>query len=143
MTRDELARLDDKGMAAWDEHRPDEFVALFADNFVWQDDQSPQALTTADEVREYMSAWYAAFPDMRSHVTNRVIGEDSVAAEIEFTGTNTGPMNMGGHQIPATGRSVTGHGTYFVRAENGRIVEFHAHPDAAGMMMQLGLMPAS
>jgi len=143
MTPDELARLDDKGMAAWEAHKPDEFAALFADRFVWQDDAVPEEITSAAGVRDYMSQWFTAFPDMHSVETNRVIGDDSVAVEIEFTGTNSGPLRMGGRDIPATGRSVTGHGTYFVRAENGKIVEFHTHPDTTGMMMQLGLMPAS
>jgi predicted ester cyclase len=70
-----------------------------------------------------------------------VIGDDSVAAELEFTGTNTGPLAMGGMEIPATGRSVVGRGAYFARVRNGQVVEFSSHPDAAGMMTQLGLMP--
>jgi predicted ester cyclase len=78
---------------------------------------------------------------MRASETNRVVGDDSVAAEIEFTGTNTGPLAMGGQEMPPTGRTVTGHGTYFAKAGDGRITEFHAHPDIAGMMMQLGFMP--
>lgn len=36
---------------------------------------------------------------------------------------------------------MTGRGTYFAKAKGGRITEFHAHPDVAGMMMQLGIMP--
>ena len=142
MTRDEMIALDDRGMAAWDGHDTEGFAALFADDFVYLDDSSPAPLRSKEEIRSYMEAWYTAFPDMRATETNRVIGEDSVAAEIEFTGTNTGPLAMGGQELPATGRSVTGHGTYFAKARDGRITEFHAHPDTAGMMMQLGLMPS-
>jgi steroid delta-isomerase-like uncharacterized protein len=143
MTRDEIIALDDEGMAAWDGHDPEGFVALFADDFTYTDDSVPQPLRSKDEVRAYMQAWYAAFPDMHARETNRVVGDDSLAAEIEFTGTNTGPVAMGGQEMPATGRTVTGHGTYFAKAKDGRITEFHAHPDIAGMMAQLGLMPAS
>jgi predicted ester cyclase len=69
------------------------------------------------------------------------VGDDALAAELEFNGTISGPLNMGGIELPATGRQITGHGTYFVRAEDDKITEFHAHPNAAEMMMQLGLMP--
>jgi steroid delta-isomerase-like uncharacterized protein len=143
MTRDEIQALDDRGMAAWDAHDADEFVALFADDFSYTDDGVPQPMRSKDEIRGYMQAWFTAFPDMHISGINRVIGDDSVAAELEFTGTNTGPMAMGGQEIPATGRAVTGHGTYFAKTSDGRITEFHAHPDVAGMMMQLGLMPAA
>jgi predicted ester cyclase len=66
-----------------------------------------------------------------------------VAAEIEFVGTNSGPLQLapGAPPIPATGKKVNGKGTYFVRFKDGKAVEVHSYPDAAGMMMQLGLMP--
>ena len=50
-------------------------------------------------------------------------------------------MAIGGTQLPPTGKTVVGHGAYFVRVYADKIVEFHAHPDAAGLMTQLGLMP--
>ena len=142
MTRDEIIALDERGMAAWDNHDADGFATLFADSFVYTDDTMPEPLTSQEAVRDYMRAWYTAFPDMRVRETNRVVDEDSLAAEVEFTGTNTGPLSRGAQEMPPTGRPVTGHGTYFARVRDGRITEFHAHPDAAGMMMQLGMMPA-
>lgn len=72
---------------------------------------------------------------------NRIVSDDAVAAEVEFTGTNTGPMMMGGREIPPTGRIVAGKGPCFARAANGKIVEFNSYPDIAGMMMRLGFMP--
>jgi predicted ester cyclase len=73
--------------------------------------------------------------------TNRVVSDDAVASEVEFTGTNTGPMMMAGKEVPPTGKSVRGTGTYFARVRDGKIVEFNSHPDVANMMMQLGFMP--
>ena len=143
MTRDEIIALDDRGMTAWDAHDTDTFTSLFADDFEYVDDGLPTPMRSVEEIREYMEAWYRAFPDMRARELNRVVDEDSVAAEVEFTGTNSGPLSMGGMEIPATGRSVKAKGTYFAKARDGRITEFHAHPDLAGMMMQLGLMPST
>jgi predicted ester cyclase len=73
------------------------------------------------------------------------VTENYVAAELDFEGTNTGALQLasGAPAIPATGRKVIGKGTYFVRFENGKPVEVHSYPDAAGMMMQLGLMPGA
>jgi steroid delta-isomerase-like uncharacterized protein len=140
MSNEDLERIDELGMAAWDNHKPEAFVDLFGDEFVWRDVTVPEPMRTSDEAMAHMQSWFTAFPDMRVRTTNRVIGQDSIAAEIEFTGTNTGPLAMGGMQIPATGKSVVGHGAYFVRVADGKVVEFSSHPDAAGMMAQLGLM---
>jgi hypothetical protein len=78
---------------------------------------------------------------MQVKVIDRVVGDDAVAGEVEFTGTNTGPIEMGGMKIPATHKTVAGRGSYIARVRDGKIVEFSTHPDIAGMMMQLGLMP--
>ena len=94
-------------------------------------------------IRPYLQGWFTAFPHMSSRSKNRVVSEDQVAAEVEFTGTNSGPMQMapGAPAIPATGRKVTGQGVYFLRIQNGKVVAVHSYPNVAGLMMQLGLIP--
>jgi steroid delta-isomerase-like uncharacterized protein len=141
VSRQDLERIDDQGIAAWDQHDPEGFVALLADGFVWRDSTMPEPMRNTGEAQQYVQSWLTAFPDMHITRTNRVVGDDSVAAELEFTGTNSGPLVMGGQEIPATGRQIKAHGTYFARIESGRIVEFSTHPDVAEMMTQLGLMP--
>jgi predicted ester cyclase len=69
---------------------------MFADNFVYTDDTIQGTMTSLDQVREYMSGWFTAFPDMKVEEQTRVVGDDAVAAEVEFTGTNSGPLSMGG-----------------------------------------------
>ena len=137
----ENEELDDRGMKAWDDGDPRAFADMFAESFVVTDVSTPEPITTRDGVLAYAQAWFTAFPDMRLTQTRRIVTEDAVASEVEFTGTNTGPMMMGDKEIPPTGKAVTGRGAYFVKIENGRATEFHAYPDVAGLMMQLGFMP--
>jgi steroid delta-isomerase-like uncharacterized protein len=142
MGKEELERLDDEGIAAWDSHDSEGFANLFADDFVLNDIGSPEPIRGREGLLAYTNAWFSAFPDMTVKRTNRVVSDDAVAAELEFTGTNTGPMMMGGKEIPPTGKMVKGRGTYFVRVRDGKVAEFNSYPDLAGMMMQLGFMPA-
>jgi SnoaL-like polyketide cyclase len=88
----------------------------------------PELIRTREAATEYVQAWFTAFPDMRVRRTNRVIGEDSVAGEIEFTGTNTGPLSMGGRQLPPTGKSVVGIGAYFVKVKDGKVTGVQRSP---------------
>ena len=74
---------------------------------------SPEPITTKDAARAYAQASFTAFPDMSVKQMNRVVGEDSVAAELQFSGTNTRPMMMAGKEIPPTCKAVVGKGTYF------------------------------
>ena len=81
---------------------------------------------------------------MNIKVKNRVATEDQVADELEFSGTDKGPIQgpPGTPPLPATGKRVTGaKGTYFGRIRDGKVVEVHTYPDMAGLLMQLGLMP--
>jgi steroid delta-isomerase-like uncharacterized protein len=134
-------KYDEEEIAAWNAHDVERALAVFPDNVVWLDTGSPQAMNK-DAIRQYLQGWFSAFPDIKITVTNRVVTEDQVAAELDFTGTNSGPLQLGpGATIPATGRTVHGKGTYFVRYQDGKPVEVHSYPDLAGMMMQLGLMP--
>ncbi len=141
MSREELERIDDAGMSAWDAHDADAFVGLLADDFVWHDWTQPEPIRDKEAARRYFESWATAFPDMSTKQVSRVVGDDAVAAEIEFQGTNSGPMVMGGNEIPPTNRTVTGRGSYISRFRDGKIVEFRSCPDIAGMMMQLGFMP--
>jgi predicted ester cyclase len=141
MDRAELERIDDEGIESWDRHDPDGFAAMFADGFTLEDWTVPEPIRDRDGVRGYVQAWMTAFPDFSIKRFDRVIDGNTVAAEINFTGTNSGPMAMGGMEMPATNKPVQGRGTYFARVnDEGKIVEFRAHPDAAGIMMQLGMM---
>lgn len=141
MSKQDLERLDDQGMSAWDSHDADAFVSLFADDFTWVDWTLPEPIRDRAGAKKYFNGWTTAFPDMRVKTVSRVVGDDAIAAEIEFMGTNTGPMAMGGNEIPPTNKAVTGRGSYIARVQGGRIVEFRSHPDVAGLMMQLGFMP--
>jgi steroid delta-isomerase-like uncharacterized protein len=136
-------KLDEEEIAAWNAHDVERALAIFPDNVKWQDVSSPQPFNNKDGIRQYLQGWFSAFPDIKITVTNRVITEEYVAAELDFVGTNSGALQMapGAPAIPATGRKVSGKGTYFVRFKNGQAVEVHSYPDVAGMMMQLGLMP--
>jgi steroid delta-isomerase-like uncharacterized protein len=143
MSVQENIRLDEEFIAAWNAHDADRAVAQLSDDVVWQDVGNPEPMRGKAAARQFIQSWFSAFPDLKAVVKNRVVSEDQVAAETEFSGTNSGPLQMapGAPAIPATGKKVTGKGTYFVRIQNGKAVEVHSYPDAAGLMMQLGLIP--
>ncbi len=142
MTRAELIAIDEAGLAAWSNHDPAGFGELLADDVLWYDTGLPEPFQGKEAALAYMGGWLTAFPDMTVRRTFRVVGDDAVGVALEFDGTNTGPMGLpDGSQLPPTGRAVKGaKGAYFARVSGGKIVEFRSHPDAAGLMAQLGLM---
>lgn len=140
MSRQDVERLDDRGIAAWEEHDAEAFVALLAEEFVWNDWTLPEPIRDRAGAVAYFQSWMTAFPDMLVKQTGRVVSDDAVAGELEFHGTNTGPIAMGGVTIPPTGKIVAGRGSYVARVRAGKVVEFSTHPDVAGLLMQLGIL---
>jgi steroid delta-isomerase-like uncharacterized protein len=142
MSVQENIRLDDEFLASWDSHDVDRGLAILSDDVVWIDVGSPEPMRGKAAARPYLQAWYTAFPDLKSKVKDRVVTDDRVATEIEFSGTNTGSLQFSpsAPAMPPTGKHVQGKGTYFLRIRAGKIVELHTFPDTMGMMMQLGMM---
>jgi steroid delta-isomerase-like uncharacterized protein len=142
MSIQENERIAEAFVASWGSHDAGQTVAFLAEGATWLDVTG--SLLDRSAMRAYVQGWDDALPDLSARVVGKVASEDQVAAEIEFTGTNTGPMQMGAGApaMPPTGKSVRGKGTFFARIRDGKIVELHTYPDLAGVMMQLGTAPA-
>ena len=129
--------------SAWNARDVDRAVALLSDDIVWEDVASPEPMRGKDMSRQHIQSRFTAAPDLKTTIMNQVITEDQVAAEVEFSGTHTGPMQIvafGAPSIPATGKTFTGMAAFFVRVHNGKAVEVHTYRDINGLMRQIGLI---
>src|SRR5437870_1508496 len=122
MPKAELDQLAKDALAAWNNHDADAWVNLFADQFTWHDWSLPEPIRDKEGVRSYFSEWMRAFPDLKSRETRRIVGEDALAIEVEWTATNSGPLAMGDRELPPTNKKVTGRGSHFARVRDGKIV---------------------
>lgn len=94
--------------------------------------------TNVQEGTQNARQWKAAFPDATGRIENLVQSGNKAAAEIIWTGTNSGSMNG----MPATGKQVTVRAAAFLTEEGGQIKRVNHYLDIAGMMAQLGVSPA-
>ena len=109
---------------------------LFAPNFVDHDPSNP--LPGLDGVRQLVSMYRGAFPDLRLTIEDEITEGDRVVTRFTGRGTHKGPL-IG---IPPTGKRVTITAIDILRFENGRIAEHWGNQDLLGMMQQLGVIPA-
>jgi predicted ester cyclase len=86
----------------------------------------------------FAKAFYAAFPDMRHDVELSVADEDSVAVRFVIRGTSKAPF----FGIPATGKPVTVCANVILRVRDGKVTELFGAFDEAGLLRQLGVLPA-
>lgn len=110
---------------------------LVVDDFVEQNPlpgQGPGRAGLADVLTRIV----AGFPDLHWTIHETVVEGDRIMAYSSWTATHNGEF-LG---IPATGRPVTVEAWTLDRYRNGQMVESRILMDVAGLLMQLGVLPA-
>ena len=83
-----------------------------------------------------------AFSDASTEITAVHAGEDFTIVEFIGRGTHDGPMIRPGGVVPPPGRSLETRFCEVLDIRDGKITGARSYFDLAGMMVQLGLMPA-
>ncbi len=116
---------------------------LYTDDFrlnaLWENTSLGRS-GTADrqEARGTIARWLDGFPDMHVTVEEQIAEGDYVASRHVAVGTQSKPF-MG---IPNTGKRGAVSGITINRIAGDKVAETWTCWDAAGMMMQLGIIPA-
>jgi steroid delta-isomerase-like uncharacterized protein len=88
-------------------------------------------------VREWISGYRSAFPDLHVTIEKQVADGDQVATRWTTRGTHRGEL----WGIAPSGRRFTITGVTVDRFVDGRIAESEESWDALGMLQQLGVIP--
>lgn len=140
MTPNEMLKLHEQVVDAWNRHDPKKFISLLDENIVLYDTSIPTPVKGKAQAEQYFNNWVRAFPDFKMKTVNTVIAGDDIAAEIECTGTHKGPLKIGDQpEIPATNRQGKVRMCFFAKVKGEKTLEVRCYPDVAGMMIQLGL----
>ncbi len=101
----------------------------------------PEPINGREAVQKHMAGNWESFPDSRVKLVNRIESGEWLADQMEWTGTNTGPIEIPGQPpIPATGKKATGSAVAIVRTAEGKITELRVYYDNLGMLAQIGLL---
>jgi len=112
-----------------------------ADQIVAPDYVDHDAITSKtgpEGVREEVSLFRNAFPDLIFAIEDVITEGDKVVTRISATGTHKGDLAG----IPATGRRGAITGIVITRYESGKAAEAWVHFDFLGLYRQLGAIPA-
>jgi steroid delta-isomerase-like uncharacterized protein len=121
--------LNKKNLAAADEIVAEDFVEL---------DPLPGQEQGREGLKQILSVFFAAFPDLRWTIEEQIDEGDKVVSRFTWRGTHKGEF-LG---ISPTGGQVTVKGVVIDRVVEGQFVESRILMDNLGMMQQLGVIPA-
>lgn len=142
MTTHDLERLARDSIDAFNRDDWGRLRELVADDYLYEETGTGQVTRGGDELIAALTAWKTAVPDATGEVTRVLADGTTTAVEVLWTGTQTGPMDMGGSEFPASGRPFRTWATMWSRWEDGRAVEERHHMDVLGMLTQIGALPA-
>ena len=112
----------------------DEF---FAPDYV-EHDEMPGVEPGIEGLKQVLSMYFAAFPDLHVHVEDLIAEGDKVVGRMFTHGTHQGEF-MG---IAATGKQVKFAEIHIARMSGGKMVEHWGIIDNMAMMQQLGVIPS-
>lgn len=117
----------------FNEGRVDLLDELLAPSYIFHE-APPGTLPGADGIKQVVSMFRAAFPDLEIIIDDQIAEGDQVCSRATTRGTHQGEI----FGIPATGKVVTMTGMTIVRIIDNRIAESWVKNDVMSLMNQLG-----
>jgi len=118
---------------------PDWLDEVTSPDYVDHDPVFPDDIHGIEAIKETMSGYLNAFPDLTMTVQDQIAEGDKVFTRWVAEGTHQGEL-MG---VPPSGNRVHVEGMTVDRFENGKFVESWDNWDALGLMQQMGAIPSS
>jgi steroid delta-isomerase-like uncharacterized protein len=127
--------------AAWNNHDASDFASQFSPDAVLRYIATGEVVHGREQIQGFVAVLLEAFPDLRLDRRNTYgCGERVRVIEWTITATHNGQF-LG---VPPTHRSVELHGcSIFVLGADGFVSEETVYLDAATMLRQLDVLPAS
>jgi steroid delta-isomerase-like uncharacterized protein len=118
------------------------FAAGMTPDVVYEETGTQRRVDGVDAYVQLCQGWKQAFPDVRGTIRNVVASGDTVAQEVTWEGTHTGPLEGPGGPLPPSGRRITIPATLWITFSGDQGKEVHHHLDVLTLLGQLGALPA-
>ena len=119
----------------------DRLRASVANDLVYEETGTGRRIQGVEAYVQLCQGWRQAFADVTGTVHRTVGSGDTVAQEITWEGTHTGPLEGPGGTLAPTGRRAPVRATMWFLVERDRVREIHHHLDLMALLQGIGAMP--
>lgn len=128
--------LDDLAAARWDDYK-----AAFATDVVYEELPTRTRVQGADAYVNAVQRWKRTFPDLKGTLLSSFQTGDKAIAEIEWEGTQSGPLDTPFGTIQPTNKKGRVRGVLVLTMKGDKITESHHYFDLLTVLAQAGAMP--
>ena len=117
----------------------DRLRSLLADDFYEEELATQRRLEGAEARIQAAQAWKRAFPDERGTITGVYTSGDTVAIEVTWEGTHSGPITTpDGQELPASNKRVAVKSVQIIEVEDGRMKALRHYFDLMTLLQEIG-----
>jgi len=135
MTSIDVARENMEAFNAGDWER---FKATLGDGVVYDEHATQRHLVGDGPIVDALRSWREAFPDATGRIERALADNRTVALEITWEGTHSGPLHTPSGDIAPSNRRISVKAAQVLDVENGKICENHHYFDLMGFLQQIG-----
>jgi steroid delta-isomerase-like uncharacterized protein len=119
----------------------DRLRSLLADDFYEEELATQRRVEGADARVETAQGWKQAFPDEQGTITGVYTSGNTVAMEITWEGTQSGPMpTPDGQELPPSNKRTTVKSVQVIETEDGKMKALRTYFDLMTLLQQIGAM---
>lgn len=123
--------------AAWNAHDIERALTFYAPDYIGIDVGEATPQRGPEGIRQTVSRYLQAFPDLRFRLETTIIQEENAAVAWMAQGTHRGKLM----NIPPTGRLIQVRGVSLLTMKRGKVSRGLYIWDVAGLLRSLGLLP--
>jgi steroid delta-isomerase-like uncharacterized protein len=139
MPAEENKAIVERFWKVWEEGNIDLVDELLAADHVNHNPATPDQPAGAEGVREVVSMFRSAMPDLKVVIEDMIAEGDKVLVRYTLEGTHEGEL----FGVPPTGRRLSIKSMAVERVSEGKLREHWRITDSLDMMQQLGVVPES
>ena len=113
----------------------------FTSDVVYTETGTGRRVDGADAYVELSQGWKEAFPDVSGTIRRAVASDGTVAQDVLWEGTHTGPLQTPTGTIEPTGNRVTIPGTMWYAFDGDKARQIDHHLDVLAILQQVGALP--
>jgi steroid delta-isomerase-like uncharacterized protein len=116
------------------------FRDRLASDVVYTETGTGRRVEGADAYVELSKGWKEAFPDVSGTIRKAIASDGTVAQDVLWEGTHTGPLQTPAGTIDASGNRVSVLGTMWFTFEGDKAREIEHHLDVLAVLQQVGAL---